>query len=70
MTFESVDAAKPAKFYFNSTTAHRNYPDKKGDEGRRRSRPHGFAGGGSNERNINKMIVNQVLPHLPVADGA
>ena len=29
VTFESVDAAKPAKFYFNSTTAHRNYPDKR-----------------------------------------
>ena len=27
--FESVDKNKPAKFYFNSATAHRNYPDKK-----------------------------------------
>ncbi len=25
---------KPAKFYFNSATAHRNYPDKKSDQGR------------------------------------
>ena len=31
VTFESKDAKNPAKFYFNSTTAHRNYPDKKVD---------------------------------------
>lgn len=29
VTFESKDACLPAKFYFNSTTAHRNYPDKR-----------------------------------------
>ena len=29
VTFESKDEAHPAKFYFNSVTAHRNYPDKK-----------------------------------------
>ena len=29
VTFESLDAAAPAKFYFNSTTAHCTYPDKK-----------------------------------------
>ena len=29
VTFESKDAAHPAKFYFNSLTAHRNYPDRK-----------------------------------------
>lgn len=29
VTFESKDAGNPAKFYFNSVTAHRNYPDKK-----------------------------------------
>ena len=29
MTFESKDASHPAKFYFNSLTAHRNYPDRK-----------------------------------------
>lgn len=26
VTFESVDAASPAKFYLNSATAHKNYP--------------------------------------------
>ena len=29
VTFRSLDAVRPAKFYFNSTTAHRNYPDRK-----------------------------------------
>ena len=29
VTFESKDASHPAKFYFNSLTAHRNYPDRK-----------------------------------------
>ena len=29
VTFESKDASNPAKFYFNSLTAHRNYPDRK-----------------------------------------
>ena len=29
VTFESKDAGNPAKFYFNSVTAHRNYPEKK-----------------------------------------
>ena len=28
VTFASEDAGNPAKFYFNSLTAHRNYPDK------------------------------------------
>ncbi len=29
VTFESKDVKNPAQFYFNSVTAHRNYPDKK-----------------------------------------
>lgn len=29
VTFESTDAAHPAKFYFNSLAAHRNYPIKR-----------------------------------------
>lgn len=29
VTFASKDAANPAKFYFNSTTAHCPYPDKR-----------------------------------------
>ena len=29
VTFESLDTANPAKFYFNSAPAHKTYPDKK-----------------------------------------
>jgi 4-deoxy-L-threo-5-hexosulose-uronate ketol-isomerase len=29
VTFESANAKNPAKLYFNSVTAHKNYPDKK-----------------------------------------
>lgn len=68
VTFESVDAAKPAKFYFNSTTAHRNYPDKKITKADAVVAHMGSLEG-SNERNINKMIVNQVLPTCQLQMG-
>ncbi|MCD7710922.1 MAG: 5-dehydro-4-deoxy-D-glucuronate isomerase [Porphyromonadaceae bacterium] len=60
VTFESVDAAKPAKFYFNSTTAHRNCPDKKVTKENAVVAELGSLEG-SNHRNINKMLVSQVL---------
>ncbi|MDR2388348.1 MAG: 5-dehydro-4-deoxy-D-glucuronate isomerase [Tannerellaceae bacterium] len=58
--FESRDPSSPALFYFNSTTAHRNCPDKKitkvdavtAEMGSRET---------ANHRWVNKMIVNQVL---------
>ncbi|MBC8603367.1 5-dehydro-4-deoxy-D-glucuronate isomerase [Parabacteroides acidifaciens] len=66
--FISPIAENPAKFYFNSTPAHRNYPDKiitKADAV--------VAAMGSlemsNDRNINKMIVNQVLPTCQLQMG-
>ena len=59
--FESDDAAAPAKFYFNSTTAHRNYPDCKVTKANAIVAQMGSLEG-SNDRNINKMIVSQVLP--------
>ncbi|MDD4159266.1 MAG: 5-dehydro-4-deoxy-D-glucuronate isomerase, partial [Proteiniphilum sp.] len=59
--FESDDPAKPAKFYFNSAAAHRNYPDKKVTKADAEVAEMGSLEG-SNHRNINKMIVNQVLP--------
>jgi 4-deoxy-L-threo-5-hexosulose-uronate ketol-isomerase len=58
--FESDDAAQPAKFYFNSATAHRNYPDKKVTKADAIVAEMGSLEA-SNHRNINKMIVNQVL---------
>lgn len=68
VTFESVDVANPAKFYFNSTTAHRNYPDKKVTKEDAIVMELG-ALETSNHRNINKMIVNQVLPTCQLQMG-
>ena len=61
VTFESKDATHPAKFYFNSLTAHRNYPDRKVTKADAVVAEMGSLEG-SNHRNINKMLVNQVLP--------
>ncbi len=58
--FESKDKNNPAKFYFNSATAHRNYPDKKITKADAEVAELGSLET-SNHRNINKMIVNQVL---------
>ncbi len=66
--FESKDASKPALFYFNSTNAHTTYPDKhitKADA----VVAHMGSLEMSNERNINKMIVNQVLPTCQLQMG-
>lgn len=56
-TFESVNAAHPAKLYFNSLTAHHNYPDKKTTEADAAVVEMGTSEG-SNHRDINKMFVN------------
>ena len=66
--FESKDAAKPAKFYFNSCTAHCTYPDKKVTKADAVVAHMGSLEG-SNDRNINKMIVNQVLPTCQLQMG-
>ena len=66
--FESDDAPKPAKFYFNSATAHRNYPDKKVTKADAVVAEMGSLEA-SNHRNINKMIVNQVLPTCQLQMG-
>ncbi len=66
--FESLDPAQPAKFYFNSCTAHRNYPDKKITKSDAVVAHQGSLEG-SNDRNINKMIVNQVLPTCQLQMG-
>ena len=59
--FESIDPAAPAKFYFNSVCAHCNYPDRKITK-EDAVVAHMGSLKGSNERDINKMIVSQVLP--------
>ncbi len=66
--FRSVDAARPAKFYFNSTTAHRNYPDRKVTKQDAIVAEMGSLEG-SNHRCINKMLVSQVLPTCQLQMG-
>ena len=68
VTFESKDEKNPAKFYFNSTTAHRNYPDKKVTKSDAVVAEMGTLEG-SNHRNINKMLVSQVLPTCQLQMG-
>ena len=68
VVFESKNAANPAKFYFNSTTAHRNYPDKKVTKADAIVAQMGSLEG-SNDRNINKMLVSQVLPTCQLQMG-
>lgn len=66
--FCSKDAQKPAKFYFNSTTAHCSYPSRKVTKADAISVTMG-ALETSNERTINKMLVNQVLPTCQLQMG-
>lgn len=66
--FISKDAKKPAKFYFNSTTAHAEYPTRKITKKDAIS-VHMGSLEMSNERTINKMIVNQVLPTCQLQMG-
>lgn len=66
--FESEDKENPAKLYFNSTCAHTSYPCKKITKVDAISVKMG-ALDTSNERTINKMIVNQVLPTCQLQMG-
>ena len=66
--FSSKDAQKPAKFYLNSTTAHTTYPSRKITK-QDAVVAHMGSLEMSNERNINKMIVNQVLPTCQLQMG-
>ncbi len=66
--FESLDKANPAKFYFNSATAHKTYPDKKITKENAQVMELGSLEM-SNHRKINKMIVNEVLPTCQLQMG-
>ncbi|MDR1918057.1 MAG: 5-dehydro-4-deoxy-D-glucuronate isomerase [Tannerellaceae bacterium] len=66
--FESKDSLSPALFYFNSTTAHRNHPDKKVSKAEAVVAEMG-ALETANHRHVNKMIVNQVLPTCQLQMG-
>jgi len=66
--FTSEDARHPAKFYFNSTTAHASFPCRKVTK-QDAVVAHMGSLEMSNERNINKMLVNQVLPTCQLQMG-
>ena len=68
VTFASKDGGKPAKFYFNSATAHTAYPCRKVTK-QDAVVAHMGSLEMSNERNINKMLVNQVLPTCQLQMG-
>lgn len=68
VVFESKDASKPALFYFLSANAHTSYPDKKVTKADAVVAHMGSLEM-SNERDINKMIVNQVLPTCQLQMG-
>ena len=58
--FMSNDGTEPAKFYFNSAPAHRNCPDRKVTKSDALVMELGSLKG-SNHRNINKMLVREVI---------
>ena len=68
VTFRSLDSKHPALFYFNSTAAHQSYPCRKITKADAISVHMGDLEM-SNERTINKMLVNQVLPTCQLQMG-
>ncbi len=68
VTFKSLDAQKPAMFYFNSAPAHTTYPDRKVTKADAVVAELGSLEG-SNHRVINKLLVNQVLPTCQIQMG-
>lgn len=66
--FSSKDASKPAKFYFNSTTAHTSYPLPEDHQEGRHQRAHGLTG--DVERAHHQQDDCQPgAAYLPAADG-
>lgn len=68
VTFSSKDSTKPAKFYFNSCTAHTHYPTRKVTKAEANILKLGSMEG-ANDRVINRMIVSQVLPTCQLQMG-
>jgi 4-deoxy-L-threo-5-hexosulose-uronate ketol-isomerase len=66
--FSSVDAAAPAKFYYNSAPAHTTYPSSKITLADAASQTIGTQTA-SNLRTINKFIVPDVLPTCQLTMG-
>jgi 4-deoxy-L-threo-5-hexosulose-uronate ketol-isomerase len=59
--FASKNADKPAKFYFASAPAHKEYPSAKIDSTMRRTRELGVKAN-ANERTLNQIILNEIVP--------
>lgn len=59
--FKSNDAAKPAKYYFASSPAHKEYPTAQITSAMRRTRDLGVAAT-SNERLLNQIILSEIVP--------
>ena len=68
LTFKSVDAANPAKFYYNSTPAHASYPNKKVTLEMASPQTLGDLKN-SNRRTINKYIVPGVVDSCQLIMG-
>ncbi|MDR0750381.1 MAG: 5-dehydro-4-deoxy-D-glucuronate isomerase [Tannerellaceae bacterium] len=68
VVFTSDNPTEPALFYFNSATAHRNYPDRKITKAEAIIAEMGSMEG-ANRRTINKMLVSQVLPTCQLQMG-
>ena len=68
VVFGSDNAEEPARFYFNSTTAHKEYPCRMVTK-KDALVAHMGSLETSNERNINKMIVSQILPTCQLQMG-
>ncbi|MDR3329275.1 MAG: 5-dehydro-4-deoxy-D-glucuronate isomerase [Prevotellaceae bacterium] len=68
VAFASLDAAKPAHFYFNSAVAHHSYPDRHVTKKDAVVVEMG-ALETCNHRTINKLLVNQVLPTCQLQMG-
>lgn len=66
--FSSKDAQNPAKFYFNSTTAHKEYPCKKVTKNEADVLALGCLED-SNDRVINRMIVQKTLDSCQLQMG-
>jgi 4-deoxy-L-threo-5-hexosulose-uronate ketol-isomerase len=61
VTFTSKNPATPAKFYLASSPAHKAYPSAKIDSTKRRVKELGVKKL-SNERTLNQIILNEIVP--------
>jgi 4-deoxy-L-threo-5-hexosulose-uronate ketol-isomerase len=68
MSFSSVESSNPAKLYFNSAPAHRNYPTRKVTLAEASPETLGSAES-SNRRTIYKYLVPDVLPTCQLLMG-